>query len=217
MLTASTEQRPESHYRQLLANDPQKLSLQYGLALASMRADEPRAAVELLLKATAEASGIPLLDGALGQAQLAAGDNEAALETFDMRSRSHPAMCRCRSAMPRRCWRSDSRSWRMPLLLDLFNNVAPTPEQIRLTALAASAAGDTGDAYYYMAEYHISSGDLMLATTQLDLALAAPRAHRGAAQALHRAPRRDPRLSARTTWRASGAAALTRLIDLRHA
>ena len=46
------------------------------------------------------------------------------------------------------------------LLLDLFNNVAPTPEQIRLTALAASAAGDTGDAYYYMSEYHIASGDL---------------------------------------------------------
>ena len=28
-------------------------------------------------------------------------------------------------------------------LLDLFNNVAPTPEQIRFTALAASSAGDT--------------------------------------------------------------------------
>jgi len=61
------------------------------------------------------------------------------------------------------------------LLLDLFNNDTPTPEQIRLTALAASAAGDTGDAYYYMAEYHLSSGDLMLATQQLDLALTEPR------------------------------------------
>ncbi len=60
------------------------------------------------------------------------------------------------------------------ILLDLFNNVAPTPEQIRLTALAASGAGDTGDAYYYMAEYHLANGDLMLANTQLDLALASP-------------------------------------------
>ena len=33
------------------------------------------------------------------------------------------------------------------MLLDLFNNVPPTPDQIRLTALAASAAGDAGDAY----------------------------------------------------------------------
>jgi predicted Zn-dependent protease len=60
------------------------------------------------------------------------------------------------------------------LLLDLFNNIAPTPEQIQLTALAASAAGDTGDAYFYMSEYHISSGDLPLAVQQLQLALAAP-------------------------------------------
>jgi predicted Zn-dependent protease len=60
------------------------------------------------------------------------------------------------------------------LLLDLFNNVAPTPEQIRLIALAASAAGDAGDAYSYMAEFHLANGDLNLATTQLDLALASP-------------------------------------------
>jgi predicted Zn-dependent protease len=60
------------------------------------------------------------------------------------------------------------------VLLDLFNNVSPTPEQIRLTALAASAAGDTGDAYFYMSEYHIASGDLPLAVQQLELALAAP-------------------------------------------
>ena len=60
------------------------------------------------------------------------------------------------------------------LLLDLFNNVPPTPEQIRLIALAASGAGDTADAYSYMAELHIANGDLMLATTQLDLALATP-------------------------------------------
>jgi predicted Zn-dependent protease len=60
------------------------------------------------------------------------------------------------------------------VLLDVFNNVQPTPEQIRLTAMAASSAGDTGDAYYYMSEYHIASGDLPLAGKQLELALAAP-------------------------------------------
>ena len=60
------------------------------------------------------------------------------------------------------------------MLLDLFNNVAPTPEQIRLTALAASAAGDTGDAYFYMSEYHIANGNLPLSVQQLELALAAP-------------------------------------------
>jgi predicted Zn-dependent protease len=31
-----------------------------------------------------------------------------------------------------------------------------------------------GDAYYYMSEYHIATGDLQLAMQQLQLALAAP-------------------------------------------
>jgi beta-barrel assembly-enhancing protease len=60
------------------------------------------------------------------------------------------------------------------LLLDLFNNEVPTPDQIQLTALAASAAGDMGDAYFYMSEYHIATGDLQLSLQQLQLALAAP-------------------------------------------
>ena len=60
------------------------------------------------------------------------------------------------------------------MLLDLFNIVPPTPDQIRLTALAASAAGDAGDAYFYMGEYQIAGGDLNLAAQQLQLALASP-------------------------------------------
>jgi predicted Zn-dependent protease len=60
------------------------------------------------------------------------------------------------------------------LLLDLYNQVPPTPEQVRLIALAASAAGDTADAHYYMAEYHLLTGDLMMASDQLRLALGIP-------------------------------------------
>jgi beta-barrel assembly-enhancing protease len=61
------------------------------------------------------------------------------------------------------------------ILLDLFNVVPPTPEQARLTALAANAAGDVADSYYYMSEYHLMSGDLPLAINQLQLALAVPK------------------------------------------
>jgi predicted Zn-dependent protease len=60
------------------------------------------------------------------------------------------------------------------VLLDLFNNVPPTPEQARYTALAANAAGDVADAYYYMSEYHVISGNLALAIDQLRLAQAVP-------------------------------------------
>ena len=51
---------------------------------------------------------------------------------------------------------------------------APTPEQIRFTALAASSAGDTADAAYYMSEYHITTGNLPLSVAQLEMALAVP-------------------------------------------
>jgi predicted Zn-dependent protease len=60
------------------------------------------------------------------------------------------------------------------ILLDLFNVIPPTPEQARLTALAANAAGDVADSHYYMSEYHVMSGDLLLAINQLQLALAVP-------------------------------------------
>ncbi len=62
----------------------------------------------------------------------------------------------------------------MPCCSICSTTCAPTPEQIRFTALAASSAGDTGDAAYYMSEYHISTGNLPLSVAQLEMALAAP-------------------------------------------
>src|SRR6185369_6069904 len=53
------------------------------------------------------------------------------------------------------------------ILLDLFNVVPPTPEQAKLTAQAANAAGDVADSYYYMSEYHLMSGDLALAVPKI--------------------------------------------------
>ena len=75
------------------------------------------------------------------------------------------------------------------ILLDLFNVVPPTPEQARLTALAANAAGDVADSYFYMSEYHLMSGDLPLAINQLQLALAVPKIYGRAARALPGPPR----------------------------
>jgi predicted Zn-dependent protease len=60
------------------------------------------------------------------------------------------------------------------VLLDLFNNIDPTPDQVELTARAASAAGDLGDAYYYMGIYQSDSGNLPLAAEQYELALRSP-------------------------------------------
>ncbi len=62
------------------------------------------------------------------------------------------------------------------LLLDLLNNVPPTPEQIRLIARAADAQGDTLNAHYYMGEYYVAMGNLRLAIRQLHMALDVPNA-----------------------------------------
>jgi predicted Zn-dependent protease len=57
------------------------------------------------------------------------------------------------------------------ILLDLLNNVRPTPGQIQLLARAAEAEGDLINAYHYLSEYFASVGDFELAVTQLEKAL----------------------------------------------
>ena len=46
------------------------------------------------------------------------------------------------------------------ILDDLFNQVEPTPNQARLIAKAANAAGNVADSYYYMADFYLMNGDL---------------------------------------------------------
>ncbi|MDH3804843.1 MAG: tetratricopeptide repeat protein, partial [Gammaproteobacteria bacterium] len=60
------------------------------------------------------------------------------------------------------------------MLLDLMNNVPPTPEQVRLIARAASEAGDDAEAYYYLSEYRLMTGDLIGGITFLRRALTLP-------------------------------------------
>lgn len=60
------------------------------------------------------------------------------------------------------------------LLLDMMNNVPPTPEQVRLIARAASEAGDAAESYYYMSEYELMTGDLVGGIRYLQRALALP-------------------------------------------
>ncbi|MGC4028129.1 MAG: M48 family metalloprotease [Steroidobacteraceae bacterium] len=174
VLSATSDNDLRGYYEKSRERDPQRLSLRYGAALAELRWGSPAAAVPLLKKLLQNDPGMPLLQSSLAQAQLAAGDKDAALATFEaalaLSPRNLPLSVRYAEALLTLGQGARAHA----LLLDLFNNVAPSPEQIRLIALAASAAGDTGDAYYYMSEYHIASGDLMLATTQLDMALAAP-------------------------------------------
>ncbi|MDJ0709872.1 MAG: M48 family metalloprotease [Woeseiaceae bacterium] len=60
------------------------------------------------------------------------------------------------------------------MLLDLLNNVPPTPDQVRLIARAASLAGEDAEAYYYLAEYRLMIGDLAGGISYLQQALRLP-------------------------------------------
>jgi predicted Zn-dependent protease len=60
------------------------------------------------------------------------------------------------------------------LLLDLMNNVPPTPEQVRLIARAAQQAGDSAESLYYMSEYELMTGDLVGGIRYLQQALELP-------------------------------------------
>jgi predicted Zn-dependent protease len=166
---------PRSHYAGVDPDSPDTSIAQvYGIAVAATRAGVPQDAVRLLERLRAAQPEVLLFHTALGEAQLAAGDTRAALDTLErareLAPRNVPVTVRYGEALLRA-----SRPKRAhEVLLDLFNNVPPTPEQVRLTALAANSAGDVADAYSYMAEYHVMAGDLPLAINQLELALSVP-------------------------------------------
>jgi beta-barrel assembly-enhancing protease len=162
------------YYAQLRERRPLSDPERYGEALAQTRGGQPGTAAVTLRALQEKYPQITALYTALGQALQADHQSAAALSNFEramaLFPRNVPVAVRYADTLMQT---GHARQAHL-LLLDVFNNTQPTPEQIRLTALAASAAGDTGDASYYMAEYHISNGDLPLANQQLELALASP-------------------------------------------
>jgi predicted Zn-dependent protease len=147
---------------------------QYGEALASYQTGNPRAALDALTYLAREYPQVPMLQSTLGQALMGAGASDESLAAFrralELSPRNIPLTMRYAESL----MKAGDAKTAHAVLLDLFNNVAPTPEQIRFTALTASSAGDTGDAAYYMSEYHIATGNLPLSVAQLEMALAAP-------------------------------------------
>jgi predicted Zn-dependent protease len=174
VLTATGDTDLAAQYAQKIAHGGNNLGNRYGEALALMNSDRAEEAVKVLTPLVQEHEGLTLLHAALGQAQQKSGHMKEALATFqraeDLFPRNVPVTVRYAEALMAAGRPGEAHN----MLLDLFNNVPPTPDQIRLTALAASAAGDPGDAYFYMGEYQIANGDLFLAAQQLQLALASP-------------------------------------------
>src|SRR5580658_5705339 len=174
VLTATADQNMVQLYEQKIARGEDNLENHYGEALALLNSNRADEAVKILTPLVHEHEGLTLLHAALGQAEARAGHVSDALSTFQHALRLFPRNVPISVHYAETLMSAGRPAQAHDVLLELFNIVPPTPDQIRLTALAASAAGDPGDAYFYMGEYQIAGGDLNLAAQQLQLALAAP-------------------------------------------
>jgi predicted Zn-dependent protease len=170
---------PEAAVRQFAGDlkDPRKvgdIGVDYGMALAQLQQGDfskARDAFEALLDRN---PSIISFHTGLAMAQMGLGREAQAFATYDTAMRLFPRNVPLTIHYAEALMQHERPKEAHRVLLDLLNSVPPTPEQVRLIALAASAAGDTADAHYYMAEYHVMSGDLMLAADELRVALGMP-------------------------------------------
>jgi predicted Zn-dependent protease len=165
---------PRQYYSNRSDEPKASAAQQYGKALADINSGSAEEAVRIMKALQTQDPTMMQFHSALGQAQLAAGDNKGAIATLaharDLFPRNVPITVRYAEVL----MRTGNPKLAHEVLLDLFNNVPPTPDQAKLIALAANSAGDSAEAYYYMSEYHVMSGDLPLAISQLQMALGTP-------------------------------------------
>lgn len=176
VLVAPEEADPSAYYEKVISTDDEKEDdgHRYGRALSLIASNKPADAVPILQKLAAANPAIIQYRSALGEALMRAHRADESLDTFNQAMQLFPRNVPLTMHYAEALMRVDQASLAHDILLDLFNAVPPTPEQARFIAVCANAAGDVADAYSYMAEYHVMSGELMLAIGQLELALAVP-------------------------------------------
>jgi predicted Zn-dependent protease len=176
VLSTPAGQDAREYYAAIIENEPDATTAQvYGQALALMVSGQPAKAVPVFERLRNAEPTVMQYHTALGQAQLLAGKGDDSLATLKRARELFPRNVAVTIRYAESLMRLGDSKRAHEILLDLFNVVPPTPEQAKLTAQAANAAGDVADSYYYMSEYHIMSGDLPLAINQLQLALAVPK------------------------------------------
>ena len=172
---AGDPQQAREYYVNLIKNGGGKsIEERYGKAVADINTKNPAVAIPELKQLLHENPKVIQFYGALGQAYMANNqlkESQAVLDqAMDLFPRNIPITIRLAETLMHE---GDNKRAHL-VLLDLFNAVEPTPEQTRLIAKAANAAGDLADSYGYMAEFYLMSGDLKMAVNQLQVALAMP-------------------------------------------
>ncbi|MGO9513494.1 MAG: M48 family metalloprotease [Steroidobacteraceae bacterium] len=168
-------QAAQEYYASLIKNGA-GLSIEerYGKAVADINARNPAAGIPELQALLEEFPKVTQFYGALGQAYLANGqikESQAVLDKAEfLFPRNEPITIRLAETL----MRAGDNKRAQAILDDLFNQVEPTPNQAKLIAKAASAAGNVADSYYYMADFYLMNGDLVMASNQLQVALGLP-------------------------------------------
>jgi beta-barrel assembly-enhancing protease len=157
-----------------IERDNATTATRYGWGLALLRAGRYAEAVPVFEQLRDEDETTVIFHSALGEALVLAERDDEGLEVLEQAvrlfPRNRPLTVRYGEALIRTGHFEEAHA----LLLDLFNNVRPTPPQVRLIANAADAAGETAEALYYMSEYHLLTGHLHMALEKLAAALREP-------------------------------------------
>jgi predicted Zn-dependent protease len=112
---------------------------------------------------------------ALGDTQVMLERHDEAIKTFEEAIELFPRNVPLVIAYGERLIELNQAKKAHLLLLDLLNNVPPTPNQVRLIARAASDAGDNAESLYYLSEYRLMIGDLVGGVSYLQQALQLPK------------------------------------------
>lgn len=174
-LTYRTSEDAVAYFRGKLENSPEPYPyLRYGLAMALIRDGKAKEAVPILYELRADNESSIAFHSGLGQAMMAAGEPNESVIVFEdamaLFPRNVPLTVRYAEALMYAHQYDKAHA----ILLDLFNIVSPSPAQVKLIATAAGNAGQTAEAYYYMSDYYVRTGNLVMAIEQLNLALAQP-------------------------------------------
>jgi predicted Zn-dependent protease len=108
---------------------------------------------------------------ALGDTQMLLRRYDDAITTYENAMELFPRNVPVVIAYGERLLELDQPAKAHKILLDLLNNVPPTPGQIRLIARAASEAGEGAESLYYLSEYRLMIGDLVGGINYLQQAL----------------------------------------------
>ena len=146
----------------------------YGRAVAYQRAQNHFEALKILEDLLEDDQSVIAYHIGLGQTLVALDQYSDALRVFERAVELFPRNVPLVIEYGDRLLELGQPEKAHAMLLDLLNNVPPTPDQVRLIARAASQAGEDAEAYYYLAEYRLMIGDLAGGIGYLQQALRLP-------------------------------------------